>query len=109
ELEADNERLRTLVMAQSRAIHSPEALSRTGGVKPLDEDDFFVIISAAAINMRKAASGIRGQVITVQDSLDWWVMKETERRILSALSPAPEAQHPDDAAVDRFAAAMKEK
>src|SRR5690606_34262964 len=33
ELEADNERLRTLVMAQSRAIHSPEALSRTGGVK----------------------------------------------------------------------------
>src|SRR5690606_1979173 len=71
-----------------------EALSRTGGmkVKPLDEDDYEEIISAAAINMRKATSGIRGQMITVQDCLDWWVMKETEHRILSALSPAPEAQ-----------------
>lgn len=68
-----------------------EALSRTGGmkVKPLDEDDYEEIISAAAINMRKATSGIRGQVITVQDSLDWWVMKETERRILSALAHPP--------------------
>lgn len=33
ELAAENERLRRLVMAQSRAIHSPEALSRTGAVK----------------------------------------------------------------------------
>lgn len=58
----------------------------SGTVKALDEDDYEEIISAAAINMRKATSGIRGQVITVQDSLDWWVMKETERRILSALT-----------------------
>lgn len=63
--------------------------------KALDEDDYEEIISAAAINMRKAASGIRGQVITVQDSIDWWVMKETERRILSALEPStPEGQQP---------------
>lgn len=58
-------------------------------VKPLDEDDYEEIISAAAINMRKATSGIRGQVVTVQDSIDWWVMKETERRILSALEVTP--------------------
>lgn len=54
-------------------------------VTPLDEDDYEEIVNAAAANMRKATSGVRGQVITVQDSLDWWVMKETERRILSAL------------------------
>lgn len=54
-------------------------------VKPLDEDDYEEIVNAAAANMRKATSGVRGQVITVQDSLDWWVMKETECRILSAL------------------------
>src|SRR5690606_3161045 len=76
-------------------------------VKPLDEDDYEEIISAAATNMRKATSGIRGQVVTVQDSLDWWVMKETERRILSALTAGK--PHPDDEAVDRFAAAMKAK
>src|SRR5690606_27225624 len=78
-------------------------------VKPLDEDDYEEIISAAAINMRKATSGIRGQVVTVQDSLDWWVMKETERRILSALTAGKPEQHPDDEAVDCFAAAMKAK
>src|SRR5690606_15815644 len=55
-------------------------------VKPLDEDDDEEIISAAAINMRKATSGARRQMVTVQASLDWWVMKETERRILSALT-----------------------
>lgn len=60
--------------------------SHTGGVKPLGEDDYEEIISAAAINMKKAASGMRGQAMTAQDSIDWWVMKETERRILSALS-----------------------
>lgn len=60
-------------------------------VKPLDEDDYEEIISAAAINMRKATSGIRGQVATVQDSIDWWVMKETERRILAALEATPSA------------------
>src|SRR5690606_22206493 len=37
----------------------------------------------------KAASGARGQIITVQDSFDWWVMKETEHRILSALPRSP--------------------
>src|SRR5690606_24637963 len=70
-------------------------------VKPLDEDDYEEIISAAAINMRKATSGIRGQVVTVQDSLDWWVMKETERRILSALTagkPAPSGWLPIETA-----------
>jgi len=57
-------------------------------VKPLDEDDYEEIINAAAINMREATSGVRGQVVTVQDSIDWWVMKETERRILSAIESA---------------------
>src|SRR5690606_18381473 len=75
----------------------------SGTVKPLDEDDYEEIISAAAVNMRKATSGIRGQVVTVQDSLDWWVMKETERRILSALTAGKPEQHPDDEAVDCFA------
>src|SRR5690606_32228343 len=64
----------------------------SGTVKPLDEDDYEEIISAAAINMRKATSGIRGQVVTVQDSIDWWVMKETERRILSALTASKPEQ-----------------
>jgi len=63
----------------------------SGAVKALDEDDYEEIISAATNNMRKASSGIRGQMVTAQDSLDWWVMKETERRILSALR-ALEAQ-----------------
>lgn len=68
-----------------------EALSRTGAlkVKPLNENDYQEIISAAAINMRKTATGARGQMITVQDSFDWWVMKETEHRILSALPRSP--------------------
>lgn len=81
-----------------------EALSRTGAVKvkALDEDDYEEIISAAAINMRKAASGIRGQVITVQDSIDWWVMKETERRILSALEPAASEGEQETTAMDKI-------
>lgn len=61
-------------------------------VKALDEDDYEEIINAAGIALRNASHGIRGQVITVHDSLDWWVMKETERRILSALKDAMEAQ-----------------
>ena len=69
----------------------PAPAARSGVVKPLDEDDYEEIISAATNNMRKASSGIRGQMVTAQDSLDWWVMKETERRILSALR-ALEAQ-----------------
>lgn len=36
ELEAGNERLRTLVMAQSRAIHSPESLSALEPAAPED-------------------------------------------------------------------------
>lgn len=60
--------------------------ARSGEVKPLNEVDYEDIVNAAAIKMRKATSGVRGQIITVQDSLDWWVMKETERRILAALS-----------------------
>jgi len=39
ELEAEVERLRRLVMAQSKAIHSPEAPSRTGAVKVLPRPD----------------------------------------------------------------------
>lgn len=64
-----------------------EALTSAGAVKvkPLDEDDYEEITNAAGIAMRRASRGIRGQVITIQDSFDWWVMKETERRILSAL------------------------
>lgn len=50
-------------------------------VGPLGEDDYEEIVTAAAIKMKKFASGVRGQVMTVQDSLDWWVMKETERRL----------------------------
>src|SRR5690606_10886136 len=38
---------------------------------------------------------------------DWYVFSNLLTQ--TALSPEPEAQHPDDAAVDRFAAAMKEK
>lgn len=90
-LEAENERLNDQrVLALQADVDRFQALSRTGAakVKALDEDDYEEIVSAAAINMRKATSGIRGQVITVQDSLDWWVMKETERRILSTLEPA---------------------
>lgn len=84
ELEAENVTLRRHL----------EDLSRTGAVKvkPLDEDDYEEIISEAAINLREATSGIRGQVVMVQDSLDWWVMKETERRILSALEAQLENQ-----------------
>lgn len=81
-------------------------------VKPLDEDDYEEIISAAAINMRKAASGIRGQMVTVQDSLDWWVMKETERRILSALTAGkPEQAVPSvaEAERERIAKALEEE
>lgn len=47
----------------------------------LGEDDYEEIVTAATLKMKKFASGARGQMITVQDCLDWWVMKETERRI----------------------------
>ncbi|WPM80874.1 hypothetical protein R5W60_05345 [Brucella pseudintermedia] len=57
-------------------------------VKALGEDDYEVIIDAAAKAMRKATSGVRGQTITVHDCLDWWVMKATENHILSALEPS---------------------
>ncbi len=57
-------------------------------VKTLGEDDYEVIIDAAAKAMRKATSGVRGQAITVHDCLDWWVMKATENHIISALEPS---------------------
>jgi len=57
-------------------------------VKTLGEDDYEVIIDAAAKAMRKATSGVRGQTITVHDCLDWWVMKATENHILSTLEPS---------------------
>lgn len=109
ELAAENERLKEkeahrikIIRENENLLYSNielrrkiEALANTGAVKvkALDEDDYEEIINAAGIALRNASHGIRGQVITVYDSLDWWVMKETERRILSALEPAaPEGQ-----------------
>lgn len=78
-----------------QAVKRAEVAERLAGarVKALDEDDYEEITNAAGIAMRRASRGIRGQIITVQDSFDWWVMKETERRILSALAePAGEVE-----------------
>src|SRR5690606_32584570 len=55
----------------------------------LGEDDYEEIVTAATLKMKKFASGARGQMITVRDSLDWWVMKETERRIRALAEQAP--------------------
>jgi hypothetical protein len=70
-------------------------------VGPLDEDDYEEIVTAATLKMKKFASGARGQMITVRDSLDWWVMKETERRIRALAEQAPSADRhggPEDRA-----------
>lgn len=110
ELETENERLRNMLNGYGKldaelaiAERRIEALSRTGAVKTLDERDFEDITNAAARSMRKAASGVRGQTITVYDDLGWWIMKETERRIRSALEPAaPEGQQEAGADAVRF-------
>ena len=76
ELEAENERLRTLVMAQSRAIHSPEALSRTGAVK----------VDELAQEIRRVDGG---------NSLGAGALAEALMPFLSTLeSAAPEGQQP---------------
>lgn len=113
ELAAENERLTAQIVKATDPVYleeklrqigitddmADEALASTGAmkVKALDEDDYEEITNAAGIAMRRASRGIRGQVITVQDSFDWWVMKETERRILSALDIHPRATNTVDA------------
>lgn len=80
-------------VAHIDAGHAPAA--RSGGLKPLDENDYEDIVNAATTQMRMAKFRARGQMITVQDGLDWWIMKETERRVLAAIEaadPAPTAK-----------------
>lgn len=88
-----------------RPLYAHPAPQPSGTVKALDLSNllrhaFFKGVMIAGGSQEAAA--------------EWWPEYDPETcaaysRILSALSPAPEAQHPDDAAVDRFAAAMKRK
>lgn len=128
ELEAENERLRRLVMAQSRAIHSPEALSRTGvvKVKALEWEE----ITRARSNEDpsrevvgwEASEAVSASYYTVEltgggasmtdpdydekhyddpDVAKAAAQADFERRILSALEPAaPEGQQEPVAYVD---------
>ena len=43
----------------------------------LDEDDYSIILEEAYVMYRLSNRGAKGQLITVQDSLDYWVMLAT--------------------------------
>ena len=45
----------------------------------LNEDDYEIIIERAYIAMRKANSGVQGQIIVPQNGIDYWVMMETQK------------------------------
>src|SRR5690606_18369002 len=86
EMDDEIENLRTIGAEVTRRRAAQSGFMKVG---PLGEDDYEEIVTAAAIKMKNFASGVRGQVMTVQDSLDWWVMKETERRIRALAEQAP--------------------
>ena len=59
-------------------------------VKALDNVAREEIIEAAHLAMRKQQRGVRGQTFTEWDTIESWVIVETERRVLAALEPAPD-------------------
>lgn len=51
----------------------------------LSEYDYDVICDRAHDSLREYSRGIKGQMITPRDGIEWHVMKETESYILSML------------------------
>lgn len=92
ELEAEVERLRRLVMAQSRAIHSPEALSRTGAVMEGMKQAATIIL--AQIDSKPDWTPEQEGELRKHDPVDTAraaarvAIKQCHRAILSALEPA---------------------
>lgn len=91
-----------------------EALSRTGAVKAGLEQAAAIILAQIDSHPdwtpeQEAELRAHDPVATARSAARV-AIKQCHRAILSALEPAaPEGHHPDDIAVDRFAAAMKEK
>jgi hypothetical protein len=65
--------------------HWRAALAARPKVKALDDTDYREIHALARDAKRLFSRGYAPCDIPIQDDFGWWVMKETERRILAAL------------------------